>query len=67
MEWLEFVDGLAFETRGRHLLVWSEPVRAKDLMMLVDALMGFLDDVPRLTWSEYGTGQPAGREERSAP
>jgi hypothetical protein len=67
MRWL--LDGKssdAFELAGRRLLVACDPLGPAELSWLFDRALSFREHVPRLVWTEYGTGREAG-EERSAP
>ena len=67
MRWL--LDGEAaddFEVVGAKLLVACDPLGPAELSWLFDRALSFRDHVPRLVWTEYGTGREAD-EERSAP
>lgn len=42
------------EVNGGHVLVWSGKVKVDGLMELLYRAKGFVDNVPRLVWNEYG-------------
>jgi hypothetical protein len=66
MQWLIGLDsGETYELAGNRLLVARKPVQPPELPALFDRAMEFTDHVPRPVWNEYGTGEPAGQEERS--
>ncbi|HEX9235534.1 MAG TPA: hypothetical protein VF972_04580 [Actinomycetota bacterium] len=69
MQWmLEAEQGEAYELIGNRLLVSCDPLQPAGLSWLFDRAMAFRQHVPRLVWTEYGTGPRAGeQEERSAP
>lgn len=42
------------EVEGGHALVWSGKVKPDEIMRLLYRAKGFVDNVPRLVWNEYG-------------
>jgi hypothetical protein len=68
MRWLlDDAQDTRFELLGNQVLVSTDPVDPGGLSWLFDRALAFREHVPRLVWNEYGTGRPAGAEERSAP
>ena len=67
MRWLLSTQGsFGFEVNGPSLLVWCGRLRPTGLVPLFGSAALFRDHIPRLVWSEYGTGSPASPEgERS--
>lgn len=69
IRWLESLPGdFGFEVNGQNLLVWSGRRKPSELTPLFGSARMFCDHIPRLVWTEYGTGpSPAPKEERSSP
>jgi hypothetical protein len=69
IRWLESVPSdVGFEVNGSDLLVWSKRRRPSELVPLFGSARMFCDHIPRLVWTEYGSGpSPAPEEERSSP
>lgn len=44
-----------FEVNGGHALVWSDRLSPERLVPLFMVTKGFVEQVPRLVWGEYGT------------
>ena len=62
MAWLISTGGrFAFEVSGDHLLVWTDRLDADRLVPFFMVTKGFVEQVPRLVWNEYGIAgsQPA--------
>jgi hypothetical protein len=53
IQWLEPLEGFGFETLGRYLLVWCDQLDPADWPVLLTAMKGFRDHIPRLVWNEY--------------
>lgn len=55
MQWLLDVAGqVCVEVNGAHVLMWSKPVPAEGMGELLYSAKGFVENVPRLVWAEYG-------------
>ena len=67
IRWLLSTRGIfGFEVSGPGLLVWCGRLRPTELIPLVGSAALFRDHIPRLVWSEYGTGTQTSPEgERS--
>jgi hypothetical protein len=66
--WLESLGGsLGFEVGGTHLLVWSGKRPATRLIPLFGGAELFRDHIPRMVWTEYGTGSVPGQAEERSP
>lgn len=65
MEWLLSIDHrLAFEVHAGAFLVYARRMKPEELLTLIGTAKEFRDRIPRLVWTEYGTGSPQ-RERRS--
>jgi hypothetical protein len=56
MRWLLSTDGsVGFETYGPNLLAWTKRLNPSELPVLFGSAKAFVEHVPRLVWTEYGT------------
>jgi hypothetical protein len=56
MHWLLSIKSIfGFEVSGPHLLVYSHKLRPNELIQLLGTAKEFVDRIPRMVWSEYGT------------
>ena len=51
---LEKAGGICVEVGGGHVLVWQGRIGVEGMMELLYRAKGFVDNVPRLVWNEYG-------------
>lgn len=58
MQWLLAMgQGFEFEVCGTRILAYCRPRRPDDLIPLLGVAKGLHDHVPRLVWTEFGTGR----------
>jgi hypothetical protein len=68
IRWLESLDTkLGFEVMGSNLLVWSGQRNANRLVPLLGGAVLFHGHIPRMVWTEFGTGPVAGPAEERRP
>lgn len=51
---LDKAGGICVEVEGGHALVWQGRIGVEGMMELLYRAKGFVDNVPRLVWNEYG-------------
>lgn len=68
MQWLLSVGGqFGFEVRGARCLVYCRKLSPAALIPIFGAAKAFRDHIPRLVWSQYGSGAEAGAQAPAAP
>jgi Protein of unknown function (DUF3137) len=57
MHWLLSIDQrFGFQTRGGAILMFARRLRPTDLIPLIGTAKELYDHIPRLVWTDYGTG-----------
>jgi hypothetical protein len=57
MHWMLSTDRLfGFQFYGSAILVWSRRLRPNELLPLIGTAKELYDHIPRLVWTDYGTG-----------